>query len=540
MALKDNEIARRAGSAIECRSDAVRLNWTFTDLVSSDAHALACRFACSSRIAENTADRRMFAEVFLGARESVTTGDVAGHFSPGMRAGLAMLAARHSAADSVAGLHKSDWISALIEAARPIAFATGLELLPPFQLDLESPTLQRQRLDDIARQRANERASGLLHQLQQATELLKQFQQMRQAAPELPAGTLLERMHPADRGPALQTLLLASSNQAAATLFAVSGRSLVRIDPRQTPPAVQQLDLPDTFGPLRSVQPATQDAKQVLLVGARGGVIVTSPENPSDARLYAHSGLESVLGFNAVTCTGEWIWASHSEAGIVGWDMQDTVAPKAIYIENSTDVLPAAPATVVPSGSSSRVGSSSPQRLAGAKNLHQLDASRLIYSVANELIVREGEARTALPAQSQSEILSILPAGRSMVAVHQDGTLVLIDRATGQITQVRRRGSSRLSAAGTLPWLGDARLLLANEDGPIDCVGLDDSLTSEFLSSYRGLKLILATVDLVAALSPDRQRIILWHAWDGQRPIGEVHITSRTRHRVADLAFVTA
>jgi hypothetical protein len=88
-----------------------------------------------------------------------------------------------------------------------------------------------------------------------------------------------------------------------------------------------------------------------------------------------------------------------------------------------------------------------------------------------------------------------------------------------------------------MPWLGDVRLLLANDDGPVDCIGLDDALVSEYLSPYRGLKILTAAADLIAAVSPDRQRVIFWHSWDGQRPIGEVHVTGKVKHRVADVEF---
>ena len=46
-------------------------------------------------------------------------------------------------------------------------------------------------------------------------------------------------------------------------------------------------------------------------------------------------------------------------------------------------------------------------------------------------------------------------------------TLVVVDRVSKQITDVRRRGA-RLSAAGAMPWLGDVRLLLANEPDPVN------------------------------------------------------------------------
>jgi hypothetical protein len=183
--------------------------------------------------------------------------------------------------------------------------------------------------------------------------------------------------------------------------------------------------------------------------------------------------------------------------------------------------------------------SSSPtsSRTLGARNLVSLDGSAIAYSLGNELIVRDHASRIALPAQSHSQIIALLPTPRTIIAIHQDGTIAVLDRASRHFTDARRRGGC-ITAAGMMPWLGDVRLLLATNEGPIDCIGLDDPLVSEYLSPYRGLKIIAATADLIAAVSPDRQRIILWNIPDPQRPAGEVHVTSQTRHRIADIEFV--
>jgi hypothetical protein len=42
---------------------------------------------------------------------------------------------------------------------------------------------------------------------------------------------------------------------------------------------------------------------------------------------------------------------------------------------------------------------------------------------------------------------------------------------------------------------------------------------------------------MVAAMSADRQRIIVWNSWDGRSPATEIHIPSITQHRVADITF---
>ena len=90
-----------------------------------------------------------------------------------------------------------------------------------------------------------------------------------------------------------------------------------------------------------------------------------------------------------------------------------------------------------------------------------------------------------------------------------------------------------------MPWLNGRRYLLAT-DGPIVCVGLDDSLVTEYLSAHRGVRAVAGSEALVAAVSGDRQRLILWNGWDGGKPVEEVFLTSLTRHRVADITFAYA
>ena len=92
-----------------------------------------------------------------------------------------------------------------------MAFASGLELLPAFQLDLESPSFRRQKQEELERNLAEQRAAGQLKHFERAAELLQQFEACAQSAPQLSAGAVLEQISPADRGAMLQTLLVASA-----------------------------------------------------------------------------------------------------------------------------------------------------------------------------------------------------------------------------------------------------------------------------------------------------------------------------------------
>jgi hypothetical protein len=110
------------------------------------------------------------------------------------------------------------------------------------------------------------------------------------------------------------------------------------------------------------------------------------------------------------------------------------------------------------------------------------------------------------------------------------------DRSTLACLDQQARGS-RIVAAGVLPWLGSIRLLLAGHDGPIQCVGCDDSLVSQYASMHRGVRQVAATTDLVAAVSADRQRLILWNAWDGRKPLADLSVAAVAKHRIADIDF---
>src|SRR5205823_15020445 len=104
-----------------------------------------------------------------------------------------------------------------------------------------------------------------------------------------------------------------------------------------------------------------------------------------------------------------------------------------------------------------------------------------------------------------------------------------------RISSARHCGET--TAAASLPWLGTTRLLLATTDGPICCVGLDDPLVTQYASAHRGLRALAASGDVIAGLSGDRQRIVLWKSWDGRQVAGEIHIGNIARHRAADVCF---
>ncbi|HEX3356575.1 MAG TPA: hypothetical protein VHS31_06295 [Tepidisphaeraceae bacterium] len=527
MVLASNEFARRADGAVEIDPQPLRLSWPLMGLISADAHTLAGRLTVSARLADDPTDRKMFAEVMLAGKMSLTVGDVAEHFAVAIRNAAGSIASKHSAEQWLSGERRQEMIDAMAKAAQGVAFACGMEILPPYELEITSPSLNEKRLAEFARARSEERAQGQMAHLKLAGEVLAKFKEMRESAPDVPAGVLLERLSPADRGSVLQTLLAGSAEKCEQqTLWAVAGPNLLRIDARANPAKVETIALPATLGPLRSVQAGEIRGQRNLLVGARDGVIVVSLNQLDQTALYRDSSIRSELGFNRVISCGGRIWGCHGEAGLIAWGIDRPDEPE-VRIPIPVDA---------PMVGSSGMNTGGKARRASPRNLQTIDEQYAIYSLGGVVKLLYGTIPVDLPTTNSSEVIAIVPETTRLLIVRRDGCMDVMDRATRRIA-ASIRGAGKTNAAAALPWLGSVRLVLASDDGPIDCVGLDDSHVTRFTSHHSDLRAISACADQVAAVSSDRQRLIVWRSWEST-PAAEIHIAAMVRHRVADIEYV--
>jgi hypothetical protein len=553
MPLLHNELARWKNGQLELRPQPLRVRWVFDDLVTSDGHTLRCTFSCSVQGLSDPTERRMLQEVLLQGHHSVTDQTITAHFAPALRTA----AERQVEARAVAALLEEDGkqgvCDALRAAGKGVAFACGVELLPPFHVEAESPTLQQQRLRAVHRAAAEQQAAGQVEHFQRAAELLKQFHSLRTSAPELSAGQVLQQISATDRGPVLQTLLLASANSEAAArsaqaLWAVAGPYLVRVDSVGADGASPQsrlIELPESAGPLRSVEPADVQGERVLLVGARSGFLVVRPEAPADAEIYTDPELDSPLGFNRVVYwpDEDRFVGCHGDGGIVQWARGESDRP--VDVLRTAELQP--PGTLPPprpqvqtlsNGSivASVVGAAGSARAAGPRHLQLADDARLVFAVGPEVRLLTREGPSDVGASGGADVVAILPDERRLYIVYEDGTVHVRDRRSLALVS-SERSTGRVRAAAALPWLGEVRLLLAGDDGPVQCIGFDDQLVTQYATVHRGLRLLAGSPTTVAAVSPDRQRLILWNSWDGRRPASEVAVAAIARHRIADVSF---
>lgn len=512
MLWQNDELARLVEGGIIVRPQPLRLVWSFDDLVSADGHSLKAVFSCSARALNKPAELHMLAETFLGGRTAVTAGAVVEHFRGGLRSALSQACELRGAAQSLG--QSAELIEPLRAAARRIAFSCGLEMLPPFDLQIQSPSLERQRLESMQRSLAEQRAAGQIEHMQRAAELLRQFQAVRDSAPQLSAGEVLRQLAPSDQAAVLQTLLMAAAGERPSPgVWVVAGGNLLRIDHRTPGARTQTIAVPGELGPLRSVQ--LTDDRSRLLIGARGGVIQLDANGDGAAVLLHDPSVVSQLGFSRAIAWRGWIWACHSEAGVVGWDPARPLRPDIAL--RPVDLLGAMP-----------------------RNLQPLDEGRLVFSAGNRLMVLTVQFSeqapsvrvSSAPPDADATIVAVLSDGPRLLTVLENGVVQVRDRASLELMGSEQR-CGQTTAAALLPWLGSTRLLLASADAAVLCIGLDDQLVTQFISPYRGLRALAAGPDVVAGLSADRQRVVLWRSWDGRQPLADVYVTALARHRAA-------
>jgi hypothetical protein len=470
--------------------------------------------------------------VLLHSRTSLADRDLADHFTRALKAAAQKVTESQAVASLMGEEGKRSLVEALRAAGGPVAFSCGVELLPPFHVEVESPTLQQQRQRSMQRTMAEQATAAQIEHLQRAGELFKQFQEMRRAEPTLSAGQVLQQINPSDRGSVLQKLLMASAAGGATTkeLFAVAGPYLVRVERGDGSFKPVLVSLPTTLGPLRSVQSAVAKHGRVLMVGAQTGFWLVDPNDLSAPMAFFDGSINSPLGFSRVVYWGEQqgFCACHGEGGVVRWagDKLDypTSAYRPVQVGAATTFD-----TLVTGGTKAKVS--------GPRNLQVVDERRVIFSVGGRVMGLGAEGTPFdVATESHADVVAIIPCDARLHVVHEDGTLCSLDRSTLEVVGNERR-AGRVRAAGALPWLSDVRLLLASDDGPIHCVGFDDQLVTYYASPHQALRVVAGAQDLVAAVSADRQRLVLWNSWDGRKPAAEVHLGGIARHRIADVTF---
>ena len=500
-------IAHREGDSLFVAQTPARLRWEFNDLSTADGHLLRVVFHASLRAVDDPTEKKALSEMLLRGRAMVSSVDAQSHYQPVLADALGRLSKDHPVDYWLAENGRIQLGDAMKKAAKDVSFACGLEALAPFQVEVDSPTLKQQQSAAMQRALAEQQTAGRIEHFQRAVELLKQIESQRGQGGSAAVTAAINALGPGDRGAMLRTLLMAgSAKQLSTTLWAVAGPSLLRFDLTSDARPIESK--PDTpLGPFRSVQAAIVDDHPQLLIGARDGVVLI--DDFKVAASYRDGGVTTQQGFSSAILHAGRIVGTHSEAGVVVWELGQTNSPTVAV---------------------------RPEQLGGSPRYVQpLTNSCVVFAVAGQLMSLDFDGTLSpIGEPAHVGVVSLIAEDQRILAVYDDGTLKAMDRYTRQLVKLEHR-SRAIGTAARLPWLGGNRLLIGSDDGAIDCVGTDDDVVTQYQSPYRGVRRIVASLSHVAALSADRGRLIVWNTWDGKTPAKEFPLVGITPHRAADL-----
>ncbi len=485
--------------------------------MAADGHVVHCTFAARICALTSPTEQRMLAEAMLAQRNRVTIDDVRVHFQETLRSAAARTIATAPAdqwmtpdaqqpSSSTPGEQTNATTThlreALLSASRAVAFTSGVELLAPFDLTVDSPTLIQARIE-ARQQHTLERHARRRAEIMQAVLAAGDDPA---ALPPLPdiADEEAHLLH-------LATLLdIQAMRHPRATLHAIAGRMLLSIDitaDEVAPP--RQLALPDDVGAFRSINLVHHNNAKHVLLGGQRGLLLFHPHYPSEFVAYVHPAIQTQMGFNAAVRWRDHLWATHSELGLIGWSIHHPDAPAHAIAINTLTAPP--------------------------RHLTILNDHRLLFIA--------GTAIHTLADDATVTRIDDLPAP-ALAIDHRDG-FVCILRADGALEQRNPRSLDLIHVQPPSPdTLQGAILhclyhplrLLARPTGEIHLRSDIPAAVRTYASGHRDLRLLRAAPAHIAALSADRTRVVIWSIRAAQ-PMADLLLAAMAQHRIADIVW---
>lgn len=495
-------IAKREGDSAR-PAGACAVLVAFEEQPTRDGYQTRLEVELPVRLHDSAVDRRAFADKFLRFSPVGTAEQVAEYLRPQLNREVAAVVAGHPVRALMEGEALSSVAAALKAAAVKPLFAAGLELDGEPTVRVGAPEYQRRRVEEAAeaaRTAAEEREG----------ELLRRFEDIRRQNPDVPAGALLMGLPQVQRADALRALLKAAGSRERSRIFAVAGDALVEIDPLAD--EVTTLSLPGGLGPLRSVLAIRHKDRPHLLVGARDGVYLVDPDASETAEAFDADVEGTPFGFSNLGYDAQSgvIYATHADIGLATWqiDLGSRVVHHASAFKGDI-----------------------PRHI----NVHDgqvvLAAGARLWRVSHD---RAPEAVTGVEAEP---IAMLVGSQREVLLVHPSGAVNSWSRSDGKLTPATARGDV-IAVGAAIPWLGEARLVVGDGfSAALSQIGPHDDARLSYTSSNGPFKCLEAGVDVIAAVSADRYRMVCWLPWE-ERPFADLHLMSRTRSRLADVAVM--
>jgi hypothetical protein len=492
--LREHELARRregAPGAIEARSTPLPLTIALeppaTDRDGLNVHG---QIVLRIGVGPSPADRQLLADELLRESPAIEIDSLQRLLAPTVRAAAAEVIGVMPAAEAIGRRGHDAVAGAVRRAADRVAYRCGLVVGAAVDLEMHCPAIiERQR---HARQ---------IEELERSREIAARFADLQAANPGMQPGELLAIVDPAHRDATLAGVLRGAATRPQ-RLWIASGDQLVAtvIDQTGQPSIAHLIDAPE-LGPLRSIRPIAWHGQARLALGCRAGVMLLDPQSPGDRAVF-RSVAQTDRGFNAVATDGRRVFSSHGELGLIAWSVEDARELHRWPAEAALGVL-------------------------------VIDDGAILLAERRRVRTLRGD-ELHLVVEFDADLISLVADNSTCYALLADGQAI----AFGRSTPTRRRSwHATVTAGGAWASPLGFRLLRATRSTGVESFGFDDAIVHHFACPAAAMRAVSGAATTVVAVSPDRQRLVVWNAGNPAQPAGEINVTAATRHRIADMAF---
>jgi hypothetical protein len=298
--------------------------------------------------------------------------------------------------------------------------------------------------------------------------------------------------------------------ETAGRVYGAVGTKILEIDPKEPDARPREFSFKD---PIRSVR----GHGGALYVGCKRSVHILTLGRDLECLEFPFPGDKRPRGgVNAVAVADNWIFATHSEFGLLRWDRTRPGATGELIYESLT------------SGKKTTRGA----LVAG---------DRLVFATGERLYAAPltgSAAPVAFDTRLDSPITASSAGGGNLFAGTESGAVATwkIEEPDKATILVRRREpivSLRLARIGSLP-----HLLYSARDLAIKARVLGQTLETSYEAGGRGVGLLDAASDLVCAVDATGHRLILWRAATPARPFAEVDLRKYSDKPALDLGLM--
>ncbi|MEE9296021.1 MAG: SPFH domain-containing protein [Phycisphaerae bacterium] len=493
-----------------------------------------CAAAVSFRVSliAEASELHSFQKAIVGSAQVARTAALQAHFEPYVLRSLAEIAEGRGVEVLISPSNAGTLSAEMADGLKRAAFSCGLRIEKPVDVRFDSAVYRqvvrsradaRRRQEEFAANRRIEMAVETARQehSQKLAELLDEMKSLADRSPDHDLGDLVRTFSEVDRGPLYAALFAADGARAVTERIVVaSGRELLFFDPASLDTPVTRVSMPESIGPVRSVQMHLDAGNERrLFVGAAHGLHELDVEGSGDVVTYvADSGDRVQGGVNSVALAGDQVFASHSELGVLYWRRGG-------------------------SGPAGRLMHDQTKNAKAVRCVRFLNGA--VYFSIDERVIRMAADRLDQEPVgfrgSRSLISALCPTGDGVYAGNAEGEVLYWPAGeTGQ-PEILHSGRQRSAESVVVLDFGGLRRLFYTETSlAVFARVIGDTFICRYEAGGQTLRRVEVAPDVIVATNEVRDRLICWRPGQPDAPYGVASVSQLTSHSIQDVCLIPA